>query len=66
MKPIEETRIDDEADAARFRWLLNGNGYFMEEEYLCGPGRNSEIDKAEARQKIDAEIEAEKRVRGGK
>ena len=24
----------DKADAERFRWLLQGNGYFMEEQML--------------------------------
>lgn len=24
------------ADAERYRWLCNGNGYFMEENFLCG------------------------------
>jgi hypothetical protein len=26
----------DATDARRFRWLLNGNGYFLEENMLCG------------------------------
>ena len=47
----------DSADAARFRWLLAGNGYFMEEQSLCGhvDDRNEsdyarrEIDDAIAR-----------------
>lgn len=26
----------DKADAKRFRWLLDGHGYFMEENMLCG------------------------------
>lgn len=43
----------DASDAKRFRWLLAGNGYFMEEEMLCGHGPCSEEEKNEARQKID-------------
>ena len=27
-------------DAARYRWLCDGNGYFMEEEMLCGHGND--------------------------
>lgn len=42
-----------EADAARFRWLLNGNGYFMEEEGICGHGPYDEQEQNEARAKID-------------
>jgi hypothetical protein len=51
----EEPELDksEEADAERFRWLLDGNGYFMEEEYLCGHDPVSEKDKDEARKKID-------------
>lgn len=46
-------------DAARFRWLLNGNGYFMEHEYLCGGGHSTEEERAEARRKIDAAMQEE-------
>lgn len=42
-----------EADAARFRWLLNGNGYFMEEEMLCGHSPCEEEEKDGARIAID-------------
>jgi hypothetical protein len=42
----------DRDDALRFRWLLNGNGYFMEENYLCGRD-SSEADEDEARRCID-------------
>jgi hypothetical protein len=49
------TDIDrsDAADARRMRWLLdNGNGYFMEENGLCGPwqdaGDEKEADRARA------------------
>ena len=48
------TSAIDKADAKRFRWLLEGNGYFMEEEWLCGPGRGTEEDKDHARRTIDA------------
>lgn len=40
------------ADAARFRWMLDGHGYFLEEEGLC----NMEADQEEqddARRRID-------------
>lgn len=42
-----------EADAARFRWLLDGHGYFMEEAMLCGAPPTTEIDKDSARAMID-------------
>lgn len=43
-----------EADARRFRWLLNGNSYFLEEERLCGHRETvTEEDKKEARKRID-------------
>lgn len=48
----------DTADAARFRWILNGNGYFMEEESLCGHGPCSEEEQDDARLAIDQEIKA--------
>jgi len=38
------------ADAERYRWLCDGNSYFMEEEYLCG----YDNEKAKADQAIDA------------
>jgi hypothetical protein len=44
----------DEADAKRMRWMLAGNGYFMEEEMLCGHGPCSEKEQDEARRQIDA------------
>lgn len=40
------------ADAARMRWLLDGHGYFMEEEGLCGHDP-TEKEKLEARLAID-------------
>jgi len=48
----------DAADAARMRWLLNGNGYFMEEEMLCGHGPTDEAEQDKARLQIDAAMEA--------
>jgi len=39
-------------DARRFRWLLDGHGYFMEEEMLCGHD-SSDAEKDHARQAID-------------
>ena len=36
-------------DAGRYRWLCDGNGYFMEEEMLCGHSN----DKTEADRQID-------------
>jgi hypothetical protein len=50
---MSELDRSEEADAARFRWLLAGNGYFMEENYLCGPSRDSPEDQDEARRRID-------------
>ena len=46
----------DAADAKRFRWLLNGNGYFMEENYLCGHDDPSEEEQDDARAEIDKEM----------
>lgn len=55
MSNINNTRPDasDAADAARMRWLLSGNGYFMEEEYLCGRGPCDQEEQDRARLKID-------------
>ena len=52
------------ADAQRFRWLLNGNGYFMEEEMLCGHGPCNEKEQNEARKIIDKEMRAEEKPKG--
>ena len=49
----------DAADAKRFRWLLNGNGYFMEENYLCGRDDPSEAEQDAARAEIDEEMKHE-------
>lgn len=43
----------EEADARRFRWLLDGNSYFLQEERLCGFHDVSEEDKEKARVIID-------------
>jgi hypothetical protein len=40
------------ADAARFRWMLANNGYFLEEEGLCNGG-GTETEQDEARKAID-------------
>lgn len=44
----------ERADASRFRWLLDGNGYFMEENFLCGHNPNDK-EKDAARLVIDDE-----------
>lgn len=46
-----EAAREDAADAARYRWLCDGNGYFMEEAGLCHinnekPEADAAIDKA--------------------
>lgn len=45
--------VSDAADAKRFRWLLDGNGYFMEENGLCGHGPCDVTECNTARRKID-------------
>ena len=51
-------KVDDSetADAARMRWLLQGNGYFMEETGLCGHGPCDEQEMNDARREIDKRI----------
>ncbi len=44
------------ADAERFRWLLKGNGYYMEENSLCGNWDPDSYDQDYARRCIDEEI----------
>lgn len=51
--PPFEVDKGDAADAKRLRWLLDGNGYFLEENHLCGHGPCSEIEQDEARMVID-------------
>lgn len=41
------------ADARRMRWMLAGNGYFLEEEGLCGHSPCREDEQNEARRIID-------------
>jgi hypothetical protein len=57
MTPYVDT--SDVADAARFRWILEGNGYYMEETGLCGISPCSEEEKNLARLKIDKEMKAD-------
>lgn len=59
---MAEIDRSEKADAARFRWLINGNGYFMEEQGICGPWSNSQEDKDEARKIIDEWIAEEKTI----
>lgn len=65
MVPIEEviTELNSiaalRADAERFRWLLRGHGYFLEEEMLCGHGPCGEEEQAAARAVIDKAMEEE-------
>jgi len=42
-----------EKDAARYRWLCDGNGYFMEQQFLCGHSN----DKLAADLAIDEAME---------
>ena len=44
---------DERKDAARFRWLLDGNGYFLEEAGLCGHAPCSPQEQSDARRAID-------------
>ena len=54
---MKEVDRSDAADARRMRWILDGNGYFMEERYLCGYAPCSDAEKDDCRAAIDAEIE---------
>ena len=45
-----------EGDAKRMRWMLAGNGYFMEEQGICGHWPCSEREQNEARVQIDEAI----------
>jgi hypothetical protein len=60
LQKIGHDQLDksDAADAARFRWLLNGHGYFMEEEHLCGHGPCHEIEQDDTRLAIDSQMNA--------
>lgn len=56
-----------EADAKRFRWLLDGNAYFPEEEGMCGNSTTTEIDHDELRAAIDEQMAyKEQRASGAK
>ncbi len=50
---MSEVDRSDAADARRFRWLLSGNGYYMEEEGLCGFPVTKEWERDSARLTID-------------
>lgn len=56
LPPASEVDRSDAADAKRMRWLLNGNGYFMEEQMLCGAVRHSQREQDEARITIDEKM----------
>lgn len=45
----------DAADARRLRWLLSGNGYFLEEQNLPGGVSKDEMD--DVRREIDEAME---------
>lgn len=47
------------ADAKRFRWLLAGHAYFLEENSMCGHGSSSNKEQDEARALIDAAMVSE-------
>lgn len=53
---MSEPDRSETADAKRFRWLLDGNGYFMEAMLLCGIGPCSDDEKDAARKCIDDEM----------
>lgn len=50
----------DKADARRMRWLLNGNGYFMEEQMICGHDPVDQIEADDARYEIDKAMNEQK------
>jgi len=58
MPAEDENPIDrsDAADARRFRWLLDGNGYYMEENFLCGHPPTDKSERDDARRRIDADM----------
>lgn len=41
------------ADARRFRWILAGNGFFLEEQMLCGYTPCGDDEQDTARRLID-------------
>jgi hypothetical protein len=52
------------ADAKRFRWILNGNGYFMEEQGLCPTCGTDEKEKDRARELIDDAMNNDEQASG--
>jgi hypothetical protein len=52
------------ADAARMRWILQGNGYFMEESGLCGRGPCDEDETNDARNAIDERMAQDRSYKG--
>ena len=50
---MEQVDKSEAADAKRMRWMLAGNGYFMEEEMLCGHSPCDEEEQDRARRLID-------------
>ena len=52
------------ADAARMRWILQGNGYFMEESGLCGSGPCNEDEMNDARSAIDERMTQDRSYKG--
>jgi len=60
-KPDKST----ESDAKRMRWLLSGNGYFLEEQMLYGGygGPCSDAEQDRARAEIDAAMEGDQQER---
>lgn len=60
-KPVDRS---DEAEARRMRWMLAGNGYFMEEEGLCGHGPCDDTEQDDARRRIDDAIQESERFQG--
>jgi len=53
-----KTTVDTsiEADARRLRWLLDGNGYFLEEQGICGSPPCDDKEQNAARVLIDDAI----------
>lgn len=52
---LEARLAELEKDAARYRWLCDGHGYFLEEEMICGHESekslaDAAIDKAMSRE----------------
>lgn len=52
MDCLKEEMEELRKDAARYRWICDGNGYFMEENMLCGHSN----EKQKADEAIDAEM----------